>query len=238
MIEMAGVAKAFGRRIAIVDTTLSFPSGTVTCVVGLNGAGKTTLLRLIAGLDEPDCGCVVIAGKQLRHQSDPMRTVGMHLGPDRLNPRHTVRQHLTWLAALGGIESSRIERLLTEVGLSEQRAQRISTLSTGGRQRLAIASALVGNPQAVLFDEPLNALDVPGIVWFRRLLRRLAGEGRAVVVASHILGEIALTADRLVILDRGRVAAAGAVKEIVPADADVREYLEQRLLGQLQASAL
>lgn len=231
MIELTGLAKSFRGRRAIDDVTLRIPSGTVTCVLGLNGAGKTTLLRLIAGLDDPDRGSVLVCGRRLREQIDPMRLLGVHLGPDRLDPRRTAVQHLRWLAAMGGIETKRIDEVLAEVGMSSHRTARISSLSLGARQRLAIAGALLGDPAATLFDEPLNGLDVPGIVWFRRLLRRLGDSGNTVVVATHLLGEVALTADRLVVLDGGTVVAAGPVDESVPAGVDVREHLENRLMA-------
>ncbi len=146
MIELTGLAKSFGRRRAIVDATLRFPPGTVSCLLGLDGAGKTTLLRLIAGLENPDEGEVLVCGKRLRDQTDPLRLLGAHLGPDHLPARRTARQHLAWVAAIGGIEEARIDPTLAEVGLPGHGTDSVSALSMGARQRLAIAAALLGDP--------------------------------------------------------------------------------------------
>ncbi|MCV7222162.1 ABC transporter ATP-binding protein [Mycolicibacterium elephantis] len=227
MIQTQGLAKTFGGRRAIDDVTADFPAGTVTALLGLNGAGKTTLLRLIAGLDRPDAGSVVVCG---RHRRDEPGLLGVHLGPEAMDPRHTVLRHLSWLAALSGVQTARVEHVLAEVGLQDQRSERIGALSLGARQRLAIGSALLGEPRALLFDEPLNGLDVPGIVWFRGLLRRLADAGCAVVVATHLLGEVTLTADRIALLVDGRLQAVGELQQLAPVDADIREWLEATLL--------
>ncbi|MED5813911.1 ATP-binding cassette domain-containing protein [Mycolicibacterium sp. 050232] len=235
MIEVCGLTKAFADAPALAGVTASFPPGTVTGLLGLNGAGKTTLLRVIAGLERPDSGTVTLCGRRLDVHTDPMRLLGVHLDPTTMDPRHTARRHLSWLAALGDIDRRRIDEVLAEVGLADLRHRRIAKLSMGARQRLAIAGALLAEPQVLIFDEPVNGLDVPGIVWLRKLLRRLAGEGCTIVVASHLLGEVALTADRLLVMERGRVAAAGRVDEIVPTDADPREHLEGLLLGMAAA---
>lgn len=218
MIEISGVTKEFGTRRAVDNVTLDFPAGSVTALLGLNGAGKSTLLRLIAGLEAPDRGSIATP------------SLGLHLGPGAMDSRHTVWRHLCWLAALSDIEDEAVARVILETGLDAYRDTRIGELSLGIRQRLAIAGTLLGDPAAVLFDEPLNGLDVPGIVWFRELLSRLAGEQKTVVVATHLLGEVALTADRIVILDRGRVVAAGALGAVVPSGADRRQWLEHALM--------
>lgn len=227
MIQTQGLAKTFGGRRAIDNVTADFPAGTVTALLGLNGAGKTTLLRLIAGLDRPDAGSVTVCG---HHRRDDPRLLGVHLGPDAMDPRHTVLRHLSWLAALYGVAGARVEEVLDDVGLPEHRSERIGSLSLGARQRLAIGSALLGEPRALLFDEPLNGLDVPGIVWFRSLLRRLADAGCTVVVATHLLGEVALSADRVALLVDGRLRAAGELQQLAPVEADIREWLEATLL--------
>ncbi|OBI78476.1 ABC transporter ATP-binding protein [Mycobacterium sp. E740] len=231
MIEVSNLSKRFGSCRAISDVTASFPSASVTALLGLNGAGKTTLLRLIAGLDHPDGGTVTVCGRTPRDEPEPSRLISAHLGPEAMNPRHTVSRHLAWLAALAGISSKRVETVLTEAGLSEHRDERIAKLSLGFRQRLAIAAALLADPAAIVFDEPLNGLDVPGIVWLRTLLRRLAADGRTIILASHLLSEVVLTADRLLILDRGRVAESGTLDELVPAGDDPRLWLEHALLA-------
>ncbi|MCV7155417.1 ABC transporter ATP-binding protein [Mycolicibacterium pyrenivorans] len=228
MIEIIGLTKTFGGSPAVDDVTVTFPASSVTALLGLNGAGKTTLLRGIAGLDRPDGGTVTVCGQQ--PCGDP-RLVGVHLGPGALNPRHTVWRHLCWVAALAGIDTARVTEALVETGLSGGRAERIGSLSLGARQRLAIAGALLGAPRALLFDEPLNGLDVPGIIWFRGLLRRLADRGCTVVVATHMLGEVVLSADRITVLDRGRLRVAGALDDAVPADAAAQQWLESTLMG-------
>ncbi len=224
------LTKSFGGRRAVDGVTAEFPAGSVTALLGLNGAGKTTLLRLIAGLDRPDDGTVAVCRQ--RRLDDP-RLLGVHLGPDAMNPGHTVRQHLSWLAALSGISPARVGVVLGETGLLDVRGVRISRLSLGARQRLAIAGALLAQPRALLFDEPLNGLDVPGIVWFRALLRRFAAAGAAVVIATHLLGEVALTADRIALLVNGRLEMLGALDQLTPVGEDTREWLEATLLARV-----
>ena len=227
MIEVVGLTKSFGSHRALDDVTITFPAGSVTALLGLNGAGKTTLLRLLAGLIRPDDGSIAVCGR--RPGQDP-RALGFHLGPAAMNPRHSVRRHLSWLAALSGISDARLDEVLTETELHTQASLRIDRLSLGMRQRVAIAGTLLADPQALLFDEPLNGLDVPGIVWFRSLVRRFAEQGRTVVVATHLLGEVALTADHVVVLSRGKMQAAGELAQMAPTGADTREWLEATLL--------
>lgn len=220
MIEVSHLAKRFGRRTALDDVTVAFPAGTVTALLGLNGAGKTTLLRLIAGLERPDSGTVAVSGK-----------LGVHIDPAGLDPRHTVWRHLTWRAALSGLPTDAVRSALSETDMFEHRDRRIAALSLGARQRLAIGGALLGDPAALVFDEPLNGLDVPGILWFRNLLRRLANEGRSVVVATHLLSEVVHTADRATILVDGRVDVSGPLSDLVPDGADRQHWLEQTLVA-------
>lgn len=227
MIETVGLTKSFGDRLVTDDVTVTFPAGAVTALLGLNGAGKTTLLRLLAGLIHPDGGTVTVCGR--RPGGDP-RLLSLHLGPDAMDARHTVRRHMAWLAALSGVDAARVDAVLHDTGLDTHRDRRIGRLSLGARQRVAIASALLADPQAVLFDEPLNGLDVPGIVWFRSLLRDLAQRGRTVVVATHLLSEVALTADHIALLADGRLRATGGLDELRPAGVDTREWLESTLL--------
>ncbi|MGU3649837.1 ABC transporter ATP-binding protein [Mycolicibacterium sp. A43C] len=226
MIETRELAKAFGTKRAIDEVTVDFPPGSVTALLGLNGAGKTTLLRLLCGLDRPDTGTVTVGGR--RPTGDP-RLIVAHLGPDALNPRHTVERHLRWLASLMG--GARIDDVLGETGLKSSRDNRIGTLSLGVRQRVSIAGTLLCRPQALLLDEPLNGLDVPGIVWFRGLLGRLAESGCTVVMATHQLSEVVLSADRVILLDSGRLRAAGTLDDVIPAEAEPRSWLEAELTG-------
>lgn len=235
MIEVCGLTKSFAGVPALAEVTASFPPATVTGLLGLNGAGKTTLLRVIAGLERPDSGTVTLCGKRIDGRAEPMRMLGVHFDQTAMDPRHTAHRHLSWLAALGDIARGRIDEVLVQVGLAGLRHRRIAQLSMGARQRLAIASALLAEPPVLIFDEPVNGLDVPGIAWLRDLLHQSASDGCTVVVASHLLGEVALTADRLLVMEQGRVAAAGSLDEIVPSGADPREHLETLLLGMSDA---
>lgn len=220
MIEVSRLGKRFGTRTALDDVTVTFPAGTVTALLGLNGAGKTTLLRVVAGLERPTGGAVTVTG-----------TLGVHVDPAGLDPRHTVWRHLTWRAALNGLPIHAVHDALSEADMLGQRNRRISGLSLGARQRIAIAGALLGNPDALIFDEPLNGLDVPGILWFRNLLRRLADQGKAVVLATHLLGEVVQTADRAAILVDGRIEVSGALGDLIPDGADRQHWLEQTLVA-------
>lgn len=220
MIEVSGLGKRFGTRTAVEDIGVTFPAGTVTALLGLNGAGKTTLLRLIAGLEQPDHGTVTVTGP-----------LGVHIDAAGLDPRHTVWRHLTWRAALAGLSTGAVGAALTRAGMLEQRHRRIADLSLGARQRLAIAGALLGDPNALIFDEPLNGLDVPGILWFRDLLRCLADDGRCVVLATHLLGEVVHTADRVTVLHGGRIAVSDALADLVPDGTDPQRWLEQTLMA-------
>ncbi|MEZ0338599.1 ABC transporter ATP-binding protein [Mycobacterium sp. pV006] len=220
MIELSRIGKRFGPRTALDDVTVTFPAGAVTALLGLNGAGKTTLLRVIAGLERPTGGTVTVTG-----------TLGVHVDPAGLDPRHTVWRHLTWRAALNGLPADAVRDALSEADMLDRRSRRICDLSLGARQRIAIAGALLGDPDALIFDEPLNGLDVPGILWFRNLLRRLADQGKTVVLATHLLGEVVQTADRAAILVDGRLEVAGALGVLVPDGADRQHWLEQTLVA-------
>lgn len=233
MIATSHLAKDFGPTRAVADVTLRLPAGSVTALLGLNGAGKSTLLRLIAGLERPDSGTVTVCGRPPYGQP---QLVGTHLGPAALDPRHTVARHLSWLAALAGTDAGAVETVLETAGLTARRGQRIAGLSLGARQRVAIAGALLCRPRVLLFDEPLNGLDVPGIVWFRGLLRDLAASGCTVVVASHLLAEVVLSADRVVVLRDGRVALDGDLADVIPAGADPRDWLEATLLDRAECA--
>jgi ABC-2 type transport system ATP-binding protein len=229
MIEIERLSKRFGATRAIDDISLTVPAGAVTTVLGLNGAGKSTLLRLIAGFEQPDLGQIRICGKSLPRERDPMQLLGMQFAAAAMDPRHTVSRQLRWLAALGGIGSATVAAVLDRIGLTASGATKIGALSDGARQRLGIGCALLGDPQVLIFDEPANALDVAGIVWLRNLLRDLASDGRTVVQASHLLGEVVLTTDRVVMIADGRIVADGPLSQTVPDGVDARTHLEQAL---------
>ena len=215
MIELAGLTKVFGQTRAVDDLTCSIEAGMVTGFLGPNGAGKTTTMRIILGLDHPTSGTATIDGKAYRELADPLRHVGALLDATQTHPNRSVRAHLRWIAATHRLPTGRVDEVLDMVGLTTVAGKKAGTLSLGMSQRLGIAAALLGDPPVLLFDEPVNGLDPEGIRWVRTLMRTLAGEGRTVFVSSHLLAEMANTADRLVVIGRGKLIAATAVSDFV-----------------------
>jgi len=215
MIELGGLTKVFGSTRAVDGLTCSIEPGVVTGFLGPNGAGKTTTMRMILGLDHPTSGTATIDGKTYRELTDPLRHVGALLDAGQTHPNRSVRSHLRWIAATHRLSVSRVDEVLDMVGLSTVAGNKAGTLSLGMSQRLGIAAALLGDPPVLLFDEPVNGLDPEGIRWVRTLMRTLAGEGRTVFVSSHLLAEMANTADRLVVIGRGKLIASTTVSEFV-----------------------
>ncbi|RDH77302.1 ATP-binding cassette domain-containing protein [Mycolicibacterium moriokaense] len=215
MIELAGLTKVFGGTRAVDDLTCSIEPGVVTGFLGPNGAGKTTTMRLILGLDRPTAGTATIEGKPYRELDDPLRQVGALLDAGQTHPNRSARAHLRWIAATHRLPVGRVDDVLDMVGLAAVAGKKAGTLSLGMSQRLGIAAALLGDPPVLLFDEPVNGLDPEGIRWVRTLMRTLAGEGRTVLVSSHLLAEMANTADRLVVIGRGKLIASTTVGEFV-----------------------
>ncbi|WP_193044580.1 ABC transporter ATP-binding protein [Mycolicibacterium baixiangningiae] len=215
MIELDGLSKRFGRIHAVEDLTCSIEAGVVTGFLGPNGAGKSTTMRMILGLDRPSAGSATVMGRRYREHRYPLRTVGALLDARQVHPHRTARAHLHWIAASNGLPRKRIDEVLDMVGLTEVAGNRAGTFSLGMSQRLGIAAALLGDPPVLLFDEPVNGLDPDGIRWIRTLMRDLAEEGRTVFVSSHLLAEMAQTADRLLVIGRGRLIAATTVAEFV-----------------------
>jgi ABC-2 type transport system ATP-binding protein len=219
MIELAGLTKVFGQGLgknrAVDDLTCSIEPGVVTGFLGPNGAGKTTTMRMILGLDHPTSGTATIDGRAYRELADPLRTVGALLDAKQAHPNRSARDHLRWIAATNRIAVDRVDEVLDMVGLTTAADKKAGTLSLGMSQRLGIAAALLGDPPVLLFDEPVNGLDPEGIRWVRTLMRTLAAEGRTVFVSSHLLAEMANTADRLVVIGRGKLIASTTVAEFV-----------------------
>jgi ABC-2 type transport system ATP-binding protein len=219
MIQLAGLTKVFGHgpgsNRAVDDLTCSIEPGVVTGFLGPNGAGKTTTMRMILGLDHPTSGTATIDGKTYRQLADPLRTVGALLDAKQAHPNRSARDHLRWIAATNRIALTRVDEVLDIVGLTSAVDKKAGTLSLGMSQRLGIAAALLGDPRVLLFDEPVNGLDPEGIRWVRTLMRTLAAEGRTVFVSSHLLAEMANTADRLVVIGRGKLIASTTVAEFV-----------------------
>ncbi|MFM7059791.1 MAG: ATP-binding cassette domain-containing protein [Actinomycetes bacterium] len=214
VIRSEGLTKRFGSRTAVDDLSFEVRSGTVTGFLGPNGSGKSTTMRLIMGLDVPDAGSSTLNGRRIHDITTPMREVGVLLDAGYLHPTRRARDHLWALAASNGIARSRVDEVLGLVGLTEVAGQRVGKFSLGMKQRLGIAAALLGDPSVVILDEPANGLDPEGVHWIRTFLSYLAGQGRTVFVSSHLLSEMALMADDLVIIGNGRLIAETDVRSL------------------------
>ncbi len=217
VIEVRGLAKRFGSATAVDGLSFAVGAGTVTGFLGPNGAGKTTTLRVLLGLVRPTSGQATIWGKPYRELRDRRRRVGAVLETSGFHPGRTVADHLRVRRAATGVGRSRIGAVLADTGMGELAGRRAGSLSLGERQRLGLAGALLGEPEVLILDEPANGLDPAGVLWLRGFLRRLGDEGRTVLVSSHILAEVAQFADRVVVIDRGRLVSAGPVTELVKA---------------------
>ena len=214
MIEVRGLSKRYRSIVAVDGLSFDVRPGVVTGFLGPNGAGKSTTMRMILGLDVPDAGEARIGGRRYRDLRWPLREVGALLEARTFHPGRSGRDHLRALAASNGLPRSRVEEVLGLVGLAEVAGRRAGRFSLGMGQRLGIAAALLGDPGVLLLDEPVNGLDPAGIRWVRDLLRSLAAQGRAVLVSSHLIGEIARTADHVVVIGRGRLLADTSVAEL------------------------
>jgi len=213
MIEARHLVKRYGSTVAVDDLSFSIRPGLVTGFLGPNGAGKTTTMRMILGLDAPTQGSVTVAGRSYRDLPAPMREVGALLDAKALHGGRRARDHLLCLAHSNGIPRSRVDEVLRTAGLEGVARHRAKGFSLGMSQRLGIASALLGDPAVLILDEPVNGLDPDGIVWVRTLLRALAAEGRTVLVSSHLMSEMALTADHLLVIGKGRLIADTSADE-------------------------
>jgi len=216
-IQVAGLRRKFGRVTAVDDVSFTVSYGRITGFLGPNGAGKTTTLRMILGLIRPDAGTAVIAGEPYANLASPARTVGALLDAAAAHPGRSGRDHLRVLAAQAGIPGRRAGQLLERVGLAHAAQQRAGRYSLGMRQRLGLAAALLGDPEILVLDEPGNGLDPQGIRWLRDLLRSLTAEGRAVLVSSHLLAEVAQTVDDVVVISRGRTITRAPLDELLAA---------------------
>ncbi|MGB6181642.1 MAG: ATP-binding cassette domain-containing protein [Rhodococcus sp. (in: high G+C Gram-positive bacteria)] len=215
MIEVTGLTKQFGAKKAVDDLTFTVRPGVVTGFLGPNGAGKSTTMRMILGLDQPTSGSALIDGRPYREHKNPLRTVGALLDAKWVHPNRSAKAHLQWMAASNGIESSRVDEVLRLVGLTDVAKQKAGGFSLGMSQRLGLAGALLGDPKVLMFDEPVNGLDPEGIVWIRKFMQRLAAEGRTVLVSSHLLSEMSLTADQLIVIGRGKLISDSSVQDFV-----------------------
>ena len=215
MIEVQGLTKRYGTHVAVDDLSFTVRPGHVTGFLGPNGAGKTTTMSVILGLDAPTRGRALVNGKPYRDLHAPLHRVGALLDARAVHPGRRAREHLLWLAQSNGIATSRVTEVLELTGMADTAHRRVGKFSLGMAQRLGIAAALLGDPEILMFDEPVNGLDPEGIRWIRNLLRGLAAEGRTVLVSSHLMSEMALTADHLVVIGRGRLIADASINEVI-----------------------
>jgi len=215
MITVQNLVKMYGEKAAVDDLSFEIPPGTVTGFLGPNGAGKSTTMRMLVGLESPTSGSAMVNGRSYVEHKAPMREIGVLLDAGAIHPGRSARNHLLSLAYTHTLPARRVEEMLDLVGLTDVAAERAGGFSLGMRQRLGIASALLGDPATVMLDEPVNGLDPEGIRWIRALLRGLAAEGRTVFVSSHLMSEMALTAEQLIIVGRGRLVADISVEDLV-----------------------
>ena len=213
-VEVRDLTKTFGRVTAVRGMSFTAPAGKVTGFLGPNGSGKTTTLRIVLGLVREDAGTALIGGVPYSRLARPRRTVGAMLEATGFHPGRRARDHLRVIADASGVPSRRVDEVLAQVDLTSAARRRVREFSLGMRQRLGLATALLGDPRVLLLDEPANGLDPAGIAWLRGLLRSQADEGRTGIVASHVLSEVAQTADRVVIVSAGQVRFAGPLDEI------------------------
>jgi len=216
-IEVSGLVKRFGSTLALDKMTFLVAPGLVTGFVGPNGAGKSTSMRVVLGLDKADAGTALIGGRPYASLRRPLSHVGSLLDAAALQPSRSGRDHLLWLAHSQGLGAKRADEVIARVGLASAARRRAGGYSLGMRQRLGIAAALLGDPPVLMFDEPFNGMDPEGIIWMRGFLKALAGEGRAVLVSSHLMSELEDTADHLVVVGRGRVIADAGVADLIAA---------------------
>jgi ABC-2 type transport system ATP-binding protein len=214
-IEVSGLRKRFGPTVALDGMTFSVSPGQVTGFIGPNGAGKSTTMRVILGLDAPDAGHALIGGRPYVSLRDPLTQVGALLDAGALQPGRTGRNHLLWLAHSQGLGARRVDEVIALAGLQTAARRKAGGYSLGMRQRLGIAAALLGDPPALMFDEPFNGMDPEGIIWMRGFLAALAAEGRAVLVSSHLMSELQDTASQVVIVGRGKVIADTSVADLL-----------------------
>jgi ABC-2 type transport system ATP-binding protein len=220
VIQAVGLSKSYGRTRAVDDLTFEVQPGLVTGFLGPNGSGKSTTMRMIMGLDRPDAGVVTVGGRRYCDLPWPLREVGALLEAKAVHPGRSARLHLLGLAQSNGIPGRRVDEVLEQVGLTAVAGRRVGKFSLGMSQRLGIASALLGDPGVLLFDEPINGLDPEGILWVRNLLKSLAAEGRTIFVSSHLMSEMALTATNLVVIGRGTLIADTTVQDFIASNTE------------------
>ncbi|QFG19889.1 ABC transporter ATP-binding protein [Actinomadura sp. WMMB 499] len=237
MIEAQNLTKRYGAKVAVHDLSFKVEPGRVTGFLGPNGAGKSTTMRMLLGLDRPDGGDARIAGRHYRDLPVPMRTVGALLEAKAVHTGRSARNHLLCLAQSQGIGAKRVDEVLELVGLTDVAGRRTHGFSLGMGQRLGIAAAVLGDPEVLILDEPVNGLDPEGVVWIRSLMQRFAAGGRTVFVSSHLMNEMAVTAEHLIVIGRGRLIADCSTEEFIERSTEksvlVRTPDAERLTGVL-----
>jgi ABC-2 type transport system ATP-binding protein len=237
MIEVSGLTKRYGPVLAVDALSFAVRPGTVTGFLGPNGSGKSTTMRMILGLDTPDQGAATVNGRRYHDLAWPLREVGALLEAKAFHPGRSARTHLAALAASNKIAAKRVEEVLDTVGLTTAASRRAAKFSLGMAQRLGIAAALLGDPGVLLFDEPVNGLDPEGIRWIRDLMKSLAADGRTVLVSSHLISEMAVTADRLIVVGGGKLLADTTVAELSSGAASLEDAFLALTAGSAQYRA-
>ncbi len=220
MIEVRDLTKFYGGKAAVDHLSFTVEPGRVTGFLGPNGAGKSTTMRLILGLDRPRSGTALINGKPYRDLPTPLRTVGALLEAKSVHTGRTARNHLLFLAQTQGLPARRVDEMLGLVGLQAVADKRAGGFSLGMSQRLGVAAAMLGDPEILLLDEPVNGLDPEGVLWIRNLMKQLAAEGRTILVSSHLMNEMAVTADYLIVVGRGRLITEASTEDVIARSAD------------------
>nr|WP_026924236.1 ATP-binding cassette domain-containing protein [Glycomyces arizonensis] len=232
MIEIHELTKRYRQKAAVDGLSFTVEPGRVTGFLGPNGAGKSTTIRMALGLDRPTSGRALIDGRPYAELERPLTRVGALLEADAVHPSRSAFNHLLWLAKTNGLPTSRVREVLDETGLADVAGKTARTFSLGMRQRLGVAAALLGDPDVLILDEPVNGLDPEGVIWIRNLVKRLAAEGRTVLVSSHLMAEMALTAEHLVVIGRGRLLADTSTEEFIAANSgSTLEEAFMRLTG-------
>ena len=220
MIEVRDLTKRYGDKLAVDHLTFSVEPGRVTGFLGPNGAGKSTTMRLVLGLDHATTGTATINGRPYQELANPLRTVGALLEAKSVHSGRSARNHLLFLAQTQGLPKSRVDEVLGLVGLQDVANKRAGNFSLGMSQRLGIAAAMLGNPEVLLLDEPVNGLDPEGVLWIRNLIKQLATEGRTILVSSHLMNEMAVTADYLIVIGRGKLITQSTTEDVIARSTD------------------
>jgi len=240
MIEVRDLTKRYGPKVAVDDLSFTVEPGRVTGFLGPNGAGKSTTMRLVLGLDHPNAGSATINGRPYHELSRPLRTVGALLEAKSVHGGRSARNHLRFLAQTQGLPRRRVDEMLGLVGLLEVANKRARGFSLGMSQRLGIAAALLGDPEVLLLDEPVNGLDPEGVLWIRNLMKQLAAEGRTILVSSHLMNEMAVTADHLIVIGRGKLIIESSTDDVIARSTDksvrVRSPEAERLAKLIEAA--